>query len=399
MPVGLWAFLRGLQRGRRWLLVPAAGCAAVVLIAAEPASATAFALLALVLGATASGETGGREAPRTAIVSLVAVLALAALLASAQILPARQLLPLSVRGAGFTETEGLKWSLPPARLLEAIVPRLFGDPTHLSPAIWWGGFLFDGGYPLLLSFYVGAIPCVLAAVGAWHRGEDRARRRVLAAAGALALVLALGRNSLLYRALFQAFSPVRQVRYPERFALIAVFALAILAGYGLERLLGPRSSPRAAMACAVVASAMFLLTAVAAAAPLADRLLGWIARVPPDFLGSDGGGAVRAAFLRSTLWAFAEAGALAVAATIRAAPRHRPGARGRLADRGCLRRLDVPGQRPRSVDRRSRLADVAVAAGDDHRTRDGRPTSAPRAAARRSKDLGDDRRARLGIPL
>lgn len=322
VPVGLWAFLRGLQRGRRWLLVPASGCAAVVMIAAEPASLAAFALLALVLGVTAAGEPGGRAAPRTAIVSLVAVLALAALLASAQILPARQLLPLSVRGAGFTETEGLKWSLPPARLLEAIVPRLFGDPTHLSPAIWWGGFLFDGGYPLLLSFYVGAIPCVLAAVGAWHRGEDRARRRVLAAAGALALVLALGRNSLLYRALFQAFSPVRQVRYPERFALIAVFALAILAGYGLERLLGPRSSPRAAMACAVVASAMFLLTAVAAAAPLADRLLGWIARVPPDFLGSDGGGAVRAAFLRSTLWAFAEAGALAVAATIVA---RRPG--------------------------------------------------------------------------
>ncbi|OLC54711.1 MAG: hypothetical protein AUH92_03460 [Acidobacteria bacterium 13_1_40CM_4_69_4] len=316
VPIGLWAFLRAMQRGRRWLLVPAAGCAAVVLLAAEPASVAAFVLLALVLGTAARGEPGRPAAPGTALLNLASVLGLAALLACAQILPARELLPLSERGAGFTEAEGLKWSLLPARLLEAVVPRLFGDPTRLSPAAWWGGFLFEGGYPLLLSFYVGAIPCVLAAVGAWHRGEDRARRRTLAAAGALALLLALGRNSVLYRMMFHAFSPMRQIRYPERFALITVFSVAILAGYGLERLLAPRSSPRAAVACACAAGAAFLLTAVAAASPLADRLLAWIARIPASFLASDGGGLLRAALLRSTLWAFTEAGVLAVTAAL-----------------------------------------------------------------------------------
>lgn len=316
VPIGLWAFLRGLQPGRRWLLVPASACVAVVLIAAEPASLAAFVLLALVLGWT---PTVGPDRPapqRPALPGLVMVLGLAALLAAVQILPARLLLPLSERGAGFGDADGLKWSLEPARLLEAVVPRLFGDPTHLSPASWWGGFLFEGGYPLLLSFYLGAIPCLLAAVGGWHRGGDRTRRRLLGVTGALGLWLALGRDSILYRLLFHVAAPLRQIRYPERFALITVCAVALLAGFGLERLLAPRPSRRAAILFAIGAGAAFVLTAVTAASPLADGLLATIARVPASVLASDDGAVIRAALLRSALWVFAETGVLAASAAL-----------------------------------------------------------------------------------
>jgi hypothetical protein len=311
VPIGLWAYLRALQPGHRWLLAPASLCAAVVLVAAEPASLLAFLLLGLTLGTTSGAPGEPRAAPRAALGALALVLVLAALVAAVQILPARALLPLAERGAGFSAAEGLKWSLMPPRLLEAVLPRLFGDPTRLSPSAWWGGFLFEGGYPFLLSLYVGAIPAVLAAIGTLHRGAEGARRRGLAAAAAFALLLALGGNGAVYRTLFHAAAPVRQVRYPERFVLVALFALALLAGYGLNRLRYGPPSRRAALGAASVAAAAFVLTGVAAAAPLADRLLAAVARAPWSFLDSEAAPIVRSSLLRSTLWTFGEAAFLA----------------------------------------------------------------------------------------
>src|SRR5207247_8977944 len=119
----------------------------------------------------------------------------AALVAAVEIVPAKALLALSARGAGFDVVEGLKWSLLPQRLPEIALPRPFGDPTRMSPLSWWGGFLFEGGYPFLLSIYVGTLPCALACIGAWNRGPALARRRALGVIAALALLPALARYS------------------------------------------------------------------------------------------------------------------------------------------------------------------------------------------------------------
>jgi hypothetical protein len=323
VPLALWAFLRGLQPGRRWLLAPAALCAAVVLVAAEPASLLALALVGAVLGTTSRAAAGRTAAPLAALGALSLVLILAVFLAAAQILPARALLPLAERGAGFGAAEGMKWSLAPARLFEAVLPRLFGDPTRLSPAAWWGGFLFEGHYPFLLSLYVGAIPAVLALIGALHRGGDGARRRGLAAAAASALLLALGAHSALYRGLFHAVGPLRQVRYPERFVLVALLALALLAGYGLDRLRSGPPSRRAALAAVAAATGAFALTAAVATPPLADRMLAAVAQVPAFFLASEAAPVVRGGLLRSALWAFAETAFLAAIA-VSLLGRHRP---------------------------------------------------------------------------
>jgi hypothetical protein len=313
VPLGLWAFVRGLQPGRRWLLAPAALCAAVVLVAAEPASLLALALGGAVLGTTMRSADGRGAGPLAALGALAAVLALATVLASVQILPARALLPLAERGAGFDAAEGLKWSLVPARLFEAVLPRLFGDPTRLSPAAWWGGFLFEGRYPFLLSLYVGSIPILLAGLGALHRGEDRGRRRGLAVVAVAALLLALGSHGALYRALFEYVAPLRQVRYPERFVLAALPALALLAGYGLDRLRSGPPSTRAARAVVAAAVAAFAFTVAAATPPIADRLLASLARVPAFFLASDAAPVVRGGLLHAALWAFAETAVLAAA--------------------------------------------------------------------------------------
>ncbi|MCZ6695570.1 MAG: hypothetical protein O7A63_03420, partial [Acidobacteria bacterium] len=195
VPLGLWLFLRGIERAGRASLAGAAAVLAVVLIAAEPASALAFVLLAPILALTAGRNSHGEgRRVRAVLLALVAVMGVACLIAAVQILPARELLPLSTRGAGFTPQEGLKWSLQPFRMLEIVLPRLLGDPTRLHPASWWGGWLFEGRYPFLLSVYAGAIPCCLALLAMFGSGRWEGRRRALGAVAVLGLLLALGGN-------------------------------------------------------------------------------------------------------------------------------------------------------------------------------------------------------------
>src|SRR5207245_9291672 len=127
---------------------------------------------------------------------------------------------------------------------ETVLPRFLGDPTRLSPLSWWGRFLFEGSYPFLLSIYVGIIPCLMAVLAICRREAGAARRFTLAALAAFGVLLALGRHSPLYRGLFAALPAVRQVRYPERFLPVALFAVALLAGTGLGLLLRGQAAVR-----------------------------------------------------------------------------------------------------------------------------------------------------------
>jgi hypothetical protein len=313
VPLGLWAWLDGVRQGSRWKLALSAACAAVVLSTGEPASALAFMVLALLLGATGTGAAA-RRAERVRIAALLALVILGGLaLAAAQILPARELLAYSAREAGFPAAEGLKWSLEPIRLLETIAPRILGDPIHLSPQAWWGQWLFEGGYPFLLTIHMGAIPCLLAGRACLRGGPDAARRRLLGAAAAFFLVIALGAHGFLYRTLFDWVPLVRQIRYPERFLLGALFAVALLAACGLEDLLAASRSPAGwRVALVICGGAAFVAATLVAASPdLADRFLAGALRVPKAVLDGDAGAVIRGGLLRSGLWLLSEIVALA----------------------------------------------------------------------------------------
>jgi hypothetical protein len=319
VPIGLWGLLRGVESGQGRYLALGALCFGVVLAAAEPASIASFALLAPILAfSSAPSATTGR---RRAMWRIGAALLLGALIAGAQILPARELLPLTPRGAGLPAPEALKWSLHPARILEGIVPRLLGDPTRMSPGSWWGRWMFEGGYPFLFSLYVGAIPCLLAAAGLLRSGANAVRRRALAATACLGLLLALGQHGALYRLLYESLPILRHVRYPERFVLIAVLPLALLAALGLDLLLDAPRARRILGGCVAAAAVAFAGVTVIAAAPGAiDRFLQVQAVVPAAILNSEAAAAVRGALLQSSLWTFFEAAILAVGALAAARP-------------------------------------------------------------------------------
>jgi len=315
LPLALWGFVRiGEGRGG-WPRAVAVASSAVIFMTGEAASALALVVLAPLVALVGPAGAGGPPSRRAAL-STMAGLAIASVVAAVQILPARELVGLSPRAGGLAPAEAMKWSLRPVRLLEIVLPRLFGDPTRLSPEAWWGGGLFEGGYPFLLSIVVGAGGCLLA-LAALGRGPGRRRAVALAGAAVLFLALALGSATPLYGAIVAALPPARQVRYPERFLLGGLVALALLAALGLDRLDRRRSGSRAARLFWVASGGALLAAAVVGAAPAAcEGGLQRALRLPAAFATADTLAAVRAGVLRSLLWAAAEAAILAAGAVV-----------------------------------------------------------------------------------
>ncbi|HZM68728.1 MAG TPA: hypothetical protein VFB95_00005, partial [Candidatus Cryosericum sp.] len=319
VPLAIWAFLRQLESGRRLHRILAVVALAVVLLTGEPASALAYGALALALALTRPAslpEARPGLQPSRVAGSLLVVAGLAALLAAVQIVPAADLVGLSPRAHGLPEEEAMKWSLQPARLAEVVLPRFCGDATRLSPAAWWGRWLFEGGYPFLLSIYVGAAPLLLGAV-ALLGGGVRRRALVVGGIGAVFALMALGDHTPLYGTLQAVLWPLRQVRYPERFLIGAVFALAILAAQGLDHLVRQRQGARAWRWFAGTALALFLVaTALVVDPTIADPFLRRALHLPEAILQSESGPVVRGSILRSLLWACIETAALAACAAV-----------------------------------------------------------------------------------
>jgi hypothetical protein len=319
VPIALWGWNRLPESGRRIDRVLAVLPAAVVLATGEAASALALVGFAVALAVARPASPDGAERaarPRAVATLLVSVLALAALLAAVQTVPAAALLHLSPRGDGLPDGETLKWSLAPGRVMEMVLPGVLGDPTRLAPNAWWGRWLFEGGYPFLLSIYVGAIPCLLA-LAAFASGRQRRRAFAVGSVGAFFLALAFGAHDPVFRLLHQWLPPLRQVRYPERFLLGVVMSVALLAAIGLERLLLRRSGSRAAVGFGAATAVAFVsATAIVAWPALVDGVLGLLLRFPPGFVDSDTMAVVRGGALRSILWCVAETAALTLTALV-----------------------------------------------------------------------------------
>ena len=310
LPLALWGFARAATDGARIAKLASILAGAVVLMTGEAASCLALVLLAPVVVVAAPRASG--EGTRGGALIRVAGsgLCLSMLVAAVQILPARALLAESSRASGLPPGEALRWSLLPARGAEILLPRFFGDPTHLSPGVWWGGFRFEGGFPFLPSIVLGSGACLLAlmALGA---GPARRLAMHLVAVGLLFLVLALGASTPLLP-LLRRFAPVfAQVRYPERFLLGVVPVVALLAGIGLDRLARRRGASRAAVLAPACAALIFLAATLLVAAPaLLDNLLAALLRFPPGFTASDLMPGIRGGILRSLLWALLDAALL-----------------------------------------------------------------------------------------
>ena len=174
------------------------------------------------------GKAGkGMRAHPLILFAITALVAFA--FAALMIIPANEMARYTGR-AGLDYEEAIQYSLPPAGLVGLVVPGLFGR----GAGSWSPWLRVEVGY-------VGVLTLALAAVGAalkrkWERPGERA---FLVIATLVAFLLAFGGYSALHGWLYRFVPLFGQLRAPARTVMLADFALAILAGLGLDALMSP----------------------------------------------------------------------------------------------------------------------------------------------------------------
>jgi hypothetical protein len=150
--------------------------------------------------------------------------------------------------------QALLWSTHPLRLVTVLAGPV-GE--QISPPLMARTF-FMSEFPSFLadSLYLGVPVTGLALLGAWGRRD----LRVLVLLGSLALLLALGRYGGLYEIFYTVVPLWSAFRYPEKLMGVVSFAVAMLAGAGLDALGARKGSPvpwlATAILCAIVGFAL-----------------------------------------------------------------------------------------------------------------------------------------------
>jgi hypothetical protein len=230
----------------------------------------------------------GRVAAAALVAAALALLALAPVL-----LPLWQDLRDSERRRGFEASVALADAASAGVLLEAALPGFFGDVHTMTAHGYWGQPFFPGGFPYLLSLYLGPTLLLLAIRShAWR----------LLAIAVLGLLLSLGAHGpfalplALWAQLFRA---------PVKFLFLTTLALCLAAGAGFEP-----SPERKRATLFVLAPGLCLLTAAALAGSHPELLLAALRRL---LSGIDSG---RALDVIARLWprALLVTGSVALAA-------------------------------------------------------------------------------------
>jgi len=170
-----------------------------------------------------SSEGRATHSPARAIAGLCVALAMAFMLSAVQLLPTLEYLTISQRAGALGRDFALTYSFWPWRILGLLVPNLFGSP---ATGDYWGyaNYWED-------AVYIGVLPIVLAGLGiirGLRRGDGYGRlARLLAITGAVALLLALGKNTPIFPFLFDHIPTFNLFQAPTRLNLLAVFALAL----------------------------------------------------------------------------------------------------------------------------------------------------------------------------
>ena len=169
-------------------------------------------------------------------------------ISAVQLLPALEMVRHSSRGAGMDYQEFSSSSLHPKRLPELIIPNFSGTvallPYHEH---YWGVALTDGDdYPYIINIYFGVLPFILALWGTCRNSDNsvvsRRLRIFLAAVFLASLVLSFGKFLPGFRFLYEHLPLMSLFRYPIKFLIAGLFPLALLAGYGFDRLFSQASS-------------------------------------------------------------------------------------------------------------------------------------------------------------
>ncbi len=192
----------------------------------------------------ASASEGRAGRTRTALLSLVFGL----LLCAPQWLPTLEWSLRSER-TRLDYERATSWSQHPLALVEVLLPLGF-DRVPLKPEV--SRELLQAREPWLHSIHLGPAALALVLLGALTRGP---RRLTLALLLLLSLAFALGRHAPFHAAVVALVPPLGMLRFPVKALVLAGLAWSLLAGFGLDALLG-RARSRGRNAGVVVVGAL-----------------------------------------------------------------------------------------------------------------------------------------------
>lgn len=165
----------------------------------------------------------------TIYIFLVAIILILAFgISAVQNFPTKELSNLTGRINQMTYKDARNTSLYFQNFITYIFPFFFGMvPAAINRISYWGkGSLWE------LYIYMGILPfCLLFAVFGYLRDK---RILFFLCLAVLSLLFALGKNSPVFFILFYLLPPLRYFKDPCKFVLILSFAMAILAGLGLN---------------------------------------------------------------------------------------------------------------------------------------------------------------------
>ena len=175
-------------------------------------------------------EKGRAERARE-IGILAAALGLAALLAAPQIVATALWVPETNRAVtGMRLKESLFFSVHPLRLVELVIPFPYGANWQLDHTTVWGWPVFRyRGMGMFTSLFAGAFAVVALAASRKERSRGFRFGRALFVIALLVAVL----PSLVPAAWERLPSPL-PLRNPEKFSVLLVFSLAVIAGLSLD---------------------------------------------------------------------------------------------------------------------------------------------------------------------
>ncbi|MBI5529811.1 MAG: YfhO family protein [Deltaproteobacteria bacterium] len=287
LPVGVLAFHRLVERPGAGRTLQLSAILALQVFCADPQTLF-FEVLIIFPAVLLLGAQSGGQRARAALWGICAGVAAAAL-AFCQIWPTLEFAELSSRAAGLSLTESQTWDLHPLRVLEMVVPFVFGGYT--PETTYWARSLINAQnlhVPWALCIHVGMVLVVglLACPFA-----DKRHRAALVTWGGLTVffaLCALGHRTPVHAFLHQHLPGVSSFRFPEKFMVFVSLGLCLLGAVGLKRLLCGAAAERAAgtrerLSVAISAVlALFLLAGAGARlvfAPEAQSRDAWMAEI------------------------------------------------------------------------------------------------------------------------
>ena len=208
--------------GRRWLVAGAAGVAMQIYAGAQHfyLGGIVFGVYAVLLSLTTASAWRARVRP---LIAYTAIYGLAILLGAAQLFPALEAKPESARGGGVPIEFAATFSLPPENIATLLSPHLFGA----------GRDYFGRNYLWEMCLFASVTGLMLACAALAQRDP---RRRCAATMVIVALILALGYHSPLFKLLYYYVPGYNTFRGAAKFSAFAALFLAILAAVGLDQL-------------------------------------------------------------------------------------------------------------------------------------------------------------------